>query len=1528
MKKTFTILIAAIAAIMLITQPLKVVGQTRDYQKVYTLTPQSSSAAGSSDYSTAIDFTIDYKTWSVMGNTQNTPWNIGGKNITSVNRPIYSKTAIDDNISRIAIYHGNKDSDLTVNSMTVTVHTSAYDAAAGTNAIASFAPTFKANDSIIVVKSDATSWAGKFYRIVYNVTYNQNNGNKKFQFTKAILYKTVSTTPSISIDDQTFAATAGSGTIDITSSNITPGPSSAINLYSDEECTIPFSAGWFTANFKTDDKSTDYSKISYTISENSGTPYAERNVYMKVTLNDAAKTSVTSDPVTITQKRYYTVTFNGNGGATAGSATTYTQNISDGATATLTANQFSRSGYRFLKWNTKSDYSGSDINDEAEFTISKDSTLYAKWGQLYGITISPSSNGTVVAKIGDDAVSTAAAGDNITLTITPDDGYTLNSLAVKDSGDNNVTVTNNAFTMPASAVTINATFREADIYKLFSGTIVEGDYVIYYDGNALKNTQSGNTYLNTQGSITPVSNQIADPDASIIWHIAPSSNYWTLYNASATKYAASTGNASGAQLLDSGTDDKSLWTVTGTSTYEFVNKKNTSSSVNANLRYNSSSPRWACYSTSTGGALSLYKKTVNSDVSVAAVDNGTITATPAGGDAITEGNSVTVTNGTAVTLAATPASGYKLMAWDVYKTDATSTKVTVKNNTFTMPDYAVTVSATFEQSFTITISDAIVNGTVESDLETAAEGETVTLTAAPASGYRLGAFTITKDGGDAIDEGDIIVDGNNAMFDMPADNVTVTATFIKIYTVIYNKNGGTGTMTDPDSPYDTGDDVLVLDNEFTAPTGKLFKNWYTKSTEDGTGTAYDPSDIIEGISSDITLYAIWRDIVYHVTYNVNGDESETEDVDYNESTTYQPSLSPLSFIGWSLTENGETVGKTYKPTGETENIKLYAVFGAIESDVLTINLSTSGITSTSYVSGSFTTNSKSISYSNICKQTSGSDAFLQFKGSAGTVYNSDNNSLGNITSIVINYYSGTENYGLSVKGGTSKNPSSGTAIASSGDGNVRTFNFSDYSFDYFGIYCAGYSRVTSIVVYYDETSPVVITPISGEETIDENITDSDYIVVSNGGILTLEANNTGSASNLIIEDGGQLICANSVPATMKKNISAASDSKDVSGWNAIASAVHDSGKTYETISSGTNLTTGTYDMFYYDEESCLWMNYKDGEGNPVFDTLQQSRGYIYRNAAAMAITYAGNTNTGTINQYVLSCASENNDLKGFNLIGNPYPHKIYKGVAFATTSGTETDTLTTGYYLLESDGSWTSKTNAVAIDVNQAVLVKATTYANGKTLVFKDKTEAPALSKSHNDNIMFTVKNAEHSDVTYALFDKGIGLNKINHRNPDIPMLYISQDGDDFAIATMSDDTKMFSLNLKAKTMGKYTISYKADGNFSYLHLIDRLTGDDVDLLLDNEYAFMASPTDNPARFIVRLEYSENPENIVNSVFAYQNGNDIIVSGEGELQIFDLMGRMVAKQYINGVETCHGASLQTGVYIFRLNENVQKIVVK
>lgn len=70
------------------------------------------------------------------------------------------------------------------------------------------------------------------------------------------------------------------------------------------------------------------------------------------------------------------------------------------------------------------------------------------------ITINKSANGTVTAD-----KETAVKDDIVTLTVTPNSGYKLDTLTVK-AGDTDITVTDNKFTMPDADVTVTATFVE------------------------------------------------------------------------------------------------------------------------------------------------------------------------------------------------------------------------------------------------------------------------------------------------------------------------------------------------------------------------------------------------------------------------------------------------------------------------------------------------------------------------------------------------------------------------------------------------------------------------------------------------------------------------------------------------------------------------------------------------------------------------------------------------------------------------------------------------------------------------------------------------------------------------------------------------------------------------------------------------------------------------------------------------------------------------------------------------------------
>lgn len=75
----------------------------------------------------------------------------------------------------------------------------------------------------------------------------------------------------------------------------------------------------------------------------------------------------------------------------------------------------------------------------------------------YSVKVNPAENGQVVAD-----PSSAKAGDPVTITASPSEGFVLDTLTVTDGAGNPVQVTNNSFTMPAGGVTVSATFKKSE----------------------------------------------------------------------------------------------------------------------------------------------------------------------------------------------------------------------------------------------------------------------------------------------------------------------------------------------------------------------------------------------------------------------------------------------------------------------------------------------------------------------------------------------------------------------------------------------------------------------------------------------------------------------------------------------------------------------------------------------------------------------------------------------------------------------------------------------------------------------------------------------------------------------------------------------------------------------------------------------------------------------------------------------------------------------------------------------------------
>ena len=149
-----------------------------------------------------------------------------------------------------------------------------------------------------------------------------------------------------------------------------------------------------------------------------------------------------------------------------------------------------------------------------------------RWTLTYGtalaINITDSEGGTVTA-----SPSAAAEGMTVTLTATPDEGYELESLTVKDGADAEVTVgEDNTFTMPATDVTITATFKKLPVdvdITVESGKDIAAEVAAAADGADIKSitvtlAENGeytiSSTLQSQGNVTINGAEGATIDAS------------------------------------------------------------------------------------------------------------------------------------------------------------------------------------------------------------------------------------------------------------------------------------------------------------------------------------------------------------------------------------------------------------------------------------------------------------------------------------------------------------------------------------------------------------------------------------------------------------------------------------------------------------------------------------------------------------------------------------------------------------------------------------------------------------------------------------------------------------------------------------------------------------------------------------------------------------------------------------------------------------------------------------------------------
>ena len=240
------------------------------------------------------------------------------------------------------------------------------------------------------------------------------------------------------------------------------------------------------------------------------------------------------------------------------------------------------------------------------------------------------------------------------------------------------------------------------------------------------------------------------------------------------------------------------------------------------------------------------------------------------------------------------------------------------------------------------------------------------------------------------------------------------------------------------------------------------------------------------------------------------------------------------------------------------------------------------------------------------------------------------------------------------------------------------------------------------------------------------------------------------------------------------------------------------------------------------------------------------------------------------------------------------------------------------------------------VNAMEGIFVKADT--DGATMTF---TPSAKGASSYENQMVLNVSQGNSDavmDRAIVRFGDGNTISKLRLLDGGAE-IYIPKNGTDYAIAT-SDGSSEMPIHFKVMQNDTYTLRVDFQGwEPSNLHLIDNVTGANIDLLNTPSYTFVGNTTDNASRFrlVFNIDGIEDVLSTNSETFAYFNGSEWVIDGPSTgsgacvLQVIDVMGRMLRSESVSGNATMHLPELGAGVYVLRLvnGESVrkQKIVI-
>ena len=433
---------------------------------------------------------------------------------------------------------------------------------------------------------------------------------------------------------------------------------------------------------------------------------------------------------------------------------------------------------------------------------------------------------------------------------------------------------------------------------------------------------------------------------------------------------------------------------------------------------------------------------------------------------------------------------------------------------------------------------------------------------------------------------------------------------------------------------------------------------------------------------------------------------------------------------------------------------------------------------------------------------------------------------------------------------------------------------------------------------------------------------------------------------------------------------------------------HRYGETY-TTDNGSPTVGGNYysewDFYSYYEPEYHWINFKRNSASHHHFDFVDHDAIVYTNEAQMipGKGYFAATREETLLQCYGTLNYDEVDYEatmsaglprhGYNLLGNPYQAYLNFD-AFADANSDDTDAIwddvtTASYTILDEDEPETGSTvetilgnkpvyyrtyaygcssnpgvNADGfIHPHQGFFVKLQDREAASVYFYPEQRDATVTGKfrSAREKVdyplvnLFAMEDNGNADVVTIELgrpEKGGALLMQSLRTGN-GKIWCHYDDKDYTIAFTQPGVTEVPIRFETLEDTEYTLTWNTlHGDFGYMHLIDNKTGADIDCLTTDQYRFSAKKSDYTSRFKLVFDYTgvdENGSSTGSETFAFVMGDDIVVTGEGMLQVFDVTGRLVMSRELDGVQSSVPLyNMSNGVYVLRLTNGKQSQVQK